>query len=737
MHKYFILLYIALTTIISGKAQSSSKTNWESLYKDSKITVEVQFEIPANNICQSNGRRIRYKYRVKGSYWNAPYHLNWKLNYFDCNGDLFYQTYSLEIGKSTPEDISNWISVESMDYEIDAASLETRHYDAVASTSFRSDGGKIAAKISRDPDRIGGVQKIYLNQTLDLNVVGGSLGIGAEWIWYQDSCGGRQLGRGKSLRIAPTGKVKIFVRGEGKNNSTKCISATIDVDKNSLAPTSIAGETKLCKGSSTTLSVQGGALGLGASWVWYEGSCGGKRLGTGSSIRVTPAQNTLYYVRAEGSLNTTTCANITVATYSKSTDPTSISVANSTVCEGNNVTLRVNGGNLAGDGQWVWYEGNCGSSPLGTGASLVVSPNKNTTFYVRAQGACNTQANCVALPITVIPKLPALTRVVAPTQVTRGEKTTLTIPTWNGPAGSRIEWFEGDCSNGKLLGYGASIVVRPKSSSTTYYARGKGNCGTTSCLQTTITTIRQSHKVCTDQSFTNFGWGLGLDYRGFETRAQKTTSQGNVLNGYPLEIQGGGLSGELRFAPIFKDYFSLGVRIGGALGISPYSTSSRTVFDGTLHEKYFYTRWNYGAELAVGARPLKLIGTINRYQQSNDYNGRLNKDSSNESKITYNERQSWETAGAGLRFGRYTKSQADVVDLIYTLSKEADIEQIGAVLQDIPNSIQGISLTYWKHNKYKISADFRLPSADNSWTNFEFNQSTLQVSLIFGPDRFY
>lgn len=733
MYKNFILCCIIMTAIISGKAQSGSWTSWESLHKDSKITVEVQFYIPANNICQSNGRRIRYKYRVKGSYWNAPYYLNWKLNYFDCNGDLFYQTYSLEIGKSAPEDISNWISVESMDYEIDAASLETRHYDAVASSSSRNDAGKIAAKTSRDPDKIGGAQKIYMNQTLELNVVGGSLGVGAEWIWYQDSCGGRRLGKGKSLRIAPTDKVKIFVRGEGTNNSTKCIFATIDVDKSSLAPTSIAGETKLCKGSSTTLSVQGGALGLGASWVWYEGTCGGKRLGTGSSISVTPAQNTQYYVRAEGSLNTSTCTNIMVAVYSKSTDPSSISVANATVCEGNSLTLRVNGGKLAGDGQWVWYEGNCGRSPIGTGESKVVNPQRNTTYYVRAEGACNTQANCVALPITVIPKLPALTRIVAPTQVARNEKTTLSIPTWNGPTGSRIEWYEGDCSRGKLLGYGPSIVVRPKSSNTTYYAKGKGTCGTTSCLQTTITAVKQSHKVCTDQSFTNFGWGLGLDYRGFEASTQRTGFQGS----YPLEIQGGGLSGELRFAPIFKDFFSLGVRIGGALGTTPYLTSGRTVLDGTLKEKYFYMRWNYGAEFAVGAKPLKLIGTINRYQQSNDYNGTLNKDSFDEAKITFKGPQRWETVGAGLRFGRYTKSQADVVDLIYTFSKEADIEQIGAVLQDIPNSIQGISLNYWKHNKYKISADFRLPSAYNSWTDFEFNQSTLQISLIFGPDRFY
>jgi hypothetical protein len=59
------------------------------------------------------------------------------------------------------------------------------------------------------------------------------------------------------------------------------------------------------------LSVSGGTLGTGANWVWYAGSCGGSAIGSGTSIGVSPSSTTNYYVRAEGTCNTTVCAAVT------------------------------------------------------------------------------------------------------------------------------------------------------------------------------------------------------------------------------------------------------------------------------------------------------------------------------------------------------------------------------------------------------------------------------------------
>lgn len=72
--------------------------------------------------------------------------------------------------------------------------------------------------------------------------------------------------------------------------------------------------TVFCEGTMTELSLNGGLLGSGAQWVWYAGGCGsGTPAGYGNSIQVTPAYTgspLTYYVRAEGTCNSTPCTSI-------------------------------------------------------------------------------------------------------------------------------------------------------------------------------------------------------------------------------------------------------------------------------------------------------------------------------------------------------------------------------------------------------------------------------------------
>jgi PKD repeat protein len=87
----------------------------------------------------------------------------------------------------------------------------------------------------------------------------------------------------------------------------------ITVHSTSTAPTgATASPSAICPGGSSTLTVSGGSLGSGASWNWYSGSCGGTFVGTGFSISVSPSSTTTYYVRAEGTCNTTSCVSVTV-----------------------------------------------------------------------------------------------------------------------------------------------------------------------------------------------------------------------------------------------------------------------------------------------------------------------------------------------------------------------------------------------------------------------------------------
>ncbi len=148
-----------------------------------------------------------------------------------------------------------------------------------------------------------------------LTVSGGSLGTGASWRWYSGSCGGTLIGTstGATLNVSPTGTTTYFVRAEGDCGVTACssspVSVTVNVNTESLSPTGISGVSTICTGEATTLSVSGGALGTGATWNWFTGSCGGTSIGSGPSIVVSPTVTTTYYVRAAGACNTTSCAS--------------------------------------------------------------------------------------------------------------------------------------------------------------------------------------------------------------------------------------------------------------------------------------------------------------------------------------------------------------------------------------------------------------------------------------------
>ncbi|MFH2140875.1 MAG: hypothetical protein ABIJ97_00530, partial [Bacteroidota bacterium] len=82
---------------------------------------------------------------------------------------------------------------------------------------------------------------------------------------------------------AVSGDITVY----GTNSCGDGVSATLPVvvSTASTDPTNISTpNTTICQGSSATLTVNGGSLGLGADWIWYENGCGsGSSIGNGSS----------------------------------------------------------------------------------------------------------------------------------------------------------------------------------------------------------------------------------------------------------------------------------------------------------------------------------------------------------------------------------------------------------------------------------------------------------------------
>ncbi len=194
----------------------------------------------------------------------------------------------------------------------------------------------------------------------------------------------------------------------------------VTVKEESVSPSSAsASPNPVCSGNSTTLSKSGGSLGTGASWKWYKNSCGGTYIGTGSSVSVSPTSTTTYYVRAEGDCNTTSCASVTVTNKTNSTAPTSASASPNPVCSGNSTTLSKSGGSLGTGASWKWYKNSCGGTYVGSGSSVSVSPTTTTTYYVRAEGDCNT-TSCASVTVIVNP-LPTAQFSTSSTTINEGD----------------------------------------------------------------------------------------------------------------------------------------------------------------------------------------------------------------------------------------------------------------------------------------------------------------------------
>ncbi|HBS86863.1 MAG TPA: hypothetical protein DEA97_09915 [Bacteroidales bacterium] len=319
-----------------------------------------------------------------------------------------------------------------------------------------------------------------------LSITGGSLGTGASWHWYTGSCGGTAAGTGSSIIVTPSATTTYYVRAEGDCNTTTCASVTITYQTNSTAPSSItASSTSVCSGDLVTLTVSGGSLGTGASWNWYTGSCGGTLAGTGTSINVNPTSTTTYYIRAEGSCNTTTCASVTVTVKTLSVAPASVSATSTSICSGASVDLSVSGGSLGTGASWYWYTGSCGGTSVGTGASINVAPTATTTYYVRAQGDCNT-TTCASVTVNVSTPSSAPAGIIASlTTICEGENVDLSVSGGTLGTGASWHWYTGSCG-GTSAGTGSSINVSP-AVTTTYYIRAEGDCNNTTCASVTIT----------------------------------------------------------------------------------------------------------------------------------------------------------------------------------------------------------------------------------------------------------
>ncbi|MCK5028044.1 MAG: gliding motility-associated C-terminal domain-containing protein [Bacteroidales bacterium] len=331
-------------------------------------------------------------------------------------------------------------------------------------------------------------------ESANLTVQDGSLGTGATWEWYSGTCGGVSAGSGPTLNVSPVVTTTYYVLADGDCNTTACASITLTVNTVSIAPGSISTDAdNFCPGTSANLTVNGGSLGLGATWEWYSGTCGGTSEGTGVGISVSPTVTTTYFVRAEGTCNTTACASLLITVKTESVAPTSATVDNNNFCPGDfaNITLSYVGGTLGTGATAEWYSDEFFTIPVGSGQDLTIAaPATTTTYYVRFEGDCN---NTTGASIEVV----IFTESNDPTGINSsntnfcpGSSTDLTVQGGSLGTGATWEWYSGSCG-GTAEGTGLTINVSP-AVTTTYYVRAEGTCNTTACFNLTVVVKTES-----------------------------------------------------------------------------------------------------------------------------------------------------------------------------------------------------------------------------------------------------
>lgn len=762
--KLKILFFLQLFSINILLAQSGWGP-YQKLYSDSKINVEVSFKINKDACNDDESFKVStFKYRITGEFRSFEYYLNWKLDYIDCNGNLYYQQNSLNIGvdsKAGSGTVDN-MGYSPQDVEFTCKSLENSFYEVEASYTSKKGGGLKSLPFSKDPLGIDGEKNIYIGETSTLKVNGGILGIGAKWIWYEGECGKNTIGTGENIEVNPKQTTTYFVRAESAKNITNCASITVNVNQLSIAPTAITGKTNLCKGESTYLTISGGKLGVNAEWIWYKGDCGFNEIGRGQSLTVKPEQTTRYYARAEGKFNKTDCAEVIVTVSERSEKASSI-LSTKIKCLSEPVTLTAIGGNLAKDAQWVWYNNSWGYGyPIGRGNSITVTPNNDRTYCVRAEGGCNT-TECISTEII------AKQISTAPTTIdgyTNPKTKKLELTVRGGTLGTNANWFwyKNSSYKGSPIYKGATLIVSPKKP-IYYYVRGEGECNVTPGLSKKVITpdyvyrftptYYDKKKPSIAYKTIQIGGGLGIEFNSLSAYTSTITK---TTNSYPYNstdtinentyILGLGFKGEFMFHPIIKDYFSIGLFANGAVGSTPYifagGKKAGLISGNTEQQKYLYYRLDVGTEIAAGYSKVKALVVYKSSMQRHTFSSRTIESLYDETdrSLNFDKQIRRETISIGIRTAPYSVKnerykRGFCFDFLYHLSRDYEWDWDNAKwnYNALSGFNSGAGMAIWVQSVLKFQLDLLFNSALGSYR--AGSNTSVQLSLIYNRNAFY
>ncbi len=260
----------------------------------------------------------------------------------------------------------------------------------------------------------------------------------------------------------------------------------------SITPTTVSGDTVLCMGESTTLTINSGQLGTGANWQWYTGSCGGTPFSNQNSITITPTTTETYYITTENGncAIPQACMSVLVTVGSISIMPDNLFANRNRVCGGDTTKLFVDGGILAPGDNWYWRADSCDGIIAGIGDTIIIAPEVQTTYYLRPEnGICQSFDPCMSITIsTGSLSVSPVTLTANQNNICGGDSTILTFIGGSLALNDVWHWYTDSCG-GNLEGYGDTLIVAP-TVPTEYFLRAEGpNCESSDCKDINLNVI--------------------------------------------------------------------------------------------------------------------------------------------------------------------------------------------------------------------------------------------------------
>ena len=327
--------------------------------------------------------------------------------------------------------------------------------------------------------------------------------VGMDFLWYVAPTGGAVQGTGSTFTPALTSSTTYYVAyGNIATCETARTPVNVVVSSNSTDPISLSSSpAALCGAGTVDLVINGGTLGTGASWEWYDGNpnSGGTFLtstaATASLTGYAITATTNYFVRAEGACDSSTLVNVSVVVSSPNTAPSSISATSSTICSGNTADLTVIGGVLGSGASWTWYDTDpTGGSPAPLFMStspfyLGAAPPTTTTYFVRAEGCDTTIAQQTTITVVAGSGDPS-SLTGAPLILCGAGTVDLTINGGTLGTGATWEWYDGDPNGASTFltstGATASLIGYAITATTNYFVRAEGACGPSNTVNVNV-----------------------------------------------------------------------------------------------------------------------------------------------------------------------------------------------------------------------------------------------------------